>query len=113
MTPVEQAQAAINAWLDPVRRIRVDGQWGPASTAALVHVLDVVVKPQLDGHTQQVSDLRATVDALRQRVADLQAAGEGNRATPRLVALATIGAETARWVENVASEIAKLDQIPE
>lgn len=111
MTPVEQAQAAVNAWLDPVRRIRVDGQWGPASTAALTHVLDQVAKAQIDTLRSQVDSLRATNEALHQRVTDLQASD--NRATPRLVALAGIGAETARWVENVTAELAKLDQIPE
>jgi hypothetical protein len=36
---VEAAQRALNAWLTGPHQIATDGQWGPASTAALKQVL--------------------------------------------------------------------------
>jgi hypothetical protein len=101
--PVRQAQAAINAWLPPERRIAVDGRWGPASTAALTRVLDQVAAPQI----RRVAELEATVTALRQQQTANQFS-DPNLTTPNAAALAVIGAETARWVETVTNEIAKL-----
>lgn len=37
---VEAAQRALNSWLTPDRQLRTDGDWGPASTAALRDILD-------------------------------------------------------------------------
>jgi len=37
---VEAAQRMLNAWLTPDRQLTTDGDWGPASTAALRDILD-------------------------------------------------------------------------
>ena len=113
--PIRQAQAAINSWLEPARQITVDGRWGSASTAALIHILDQVAKPQIMRAADHIARASLQQTELEATIADLRPqlqAVDPQAATPRMVALATVGAETARWIETVTGELAKLDQTP-
>lgn len=107
------AQAAINGWLEPVRQIRVDGDWGPTSTAALKYVLDAVAAPQIRQLTEELTAAMATNEALHARVADLEAVTPAPAplapVDARTAVMAAIGDSTARWVQTVTDELRRLD----
>lgn len=68
---VEAAQRALNSWLTPDRQLRTDGDWGPASTAALRDILD--------GASRRIKELEAALTN--------QPSTANNDATRKLAAL--------------------------
>lgn len=110
MTPVASAQAMLNSWLEPARHIPADGAWGPRTTAALAHVLDVVASGTIRDRDTRLATAATEIQALKDQLAAAQAVPPG-AATARDAALAAIGAETVRWIQSVTDGLTTIDQL--